>query len=303
MNPVARSGKARKQCEKILSLLKKRNIDFEFKWTQRPYDATGLASLAVKRKFPTVVAVGGDGTICEVITGLFSNNEKGIKPKLGVLHIGTSPDFNKYHQIPVELEAAIRVLLQGRSRLIDIGKIRYCSEPEGKNEITSYFASNVNVGLGPQIAKKANSRYRRYLGDFLGTLTATLISLAGFKKMKLNISIDDKQQEFNKLINLTVGKDPYLASGMRIFSQIEPDNGKMYILSIEQTSWMAVLSNIPKLYRGNFLDYAGARINYAKEIEIDYSAQYPLIEFDGDVKGYLPAKIEVLPQALEIIVA
>ena len=233
---------------------------------------------------------------------MFKNNELGSKPKVGILHIGTSPDFNKYHNIPTKLEDAVTVLIEGKTNIIDIGKITYYSDPAREKEIVSYFASNVNIGLGPQIAKKANSRYRKYLGDFLGTLSATFISFLNFKEMNVHIKIDGKNMHIEQLINLTIGKDPYLASGMRIFAQIKADDGKMYILSIRKTSRFNFLSSIPKFYTGNFLDYKGADINYAKTVEIDYCRSYPLIEFDGDVKGYLPAKIEVLHKSLEVIV-
>ncbi len=303
MNPNAHSKKAGQSCEKIISLLKKMKVDFGYRYTQRAGDAIVFAKDAAKQRAQAVVAVGGDGTICEVINGLFAENAKTTKPKLGVLHVGTSPDFNKNHGIPIGIEDAIKALLQGKTKLIDIGKITYFSGPYGKEESTAYFASNVNVGLGPLVAKKANSRYRRYLGDVLGTLSATLISLIGFKTMSLSINADGKKEDFTRLINLTVGKDPYLASGMRVFNKILADDARMYVLSIQKKSWIALLSSIPKLYLGNFLEYAGAKITYARKIDIGCSLEYPLVEFDGDVKGYLPACIEVLPEALEVIVA
>lgn len=302
MNPAAYSGRAGKQYKKIISEFKKRDIAFESKWTQAPSDAINLAKEAKKQNCTTVVAVGGDGTICEVISGLFDTNEIGAKPKLGVLHVGTSPDFNRYHKIPTNIEDAIQILLQGKTKLIDIGKITYYPDPNREKETVSYFASNVNVGLGPQIAKRANSRYRKYLGDFLGTLSATLTSVLGFRPMDLYVKIDGKEMQFKQLINLTIGKDPYLASGMRVPSQIKPDDTRMYVLSIKKTSWINLFSSIPKLYLGNFLDYKGADISYAEKIEIDYNQKYPWIEFDGDIKGYLPAKIEIMHKALEIIV-
>jgi YegS/Rv2252/BmrU family lipid kinase len=301
INPTAHSGRAYIQGKKIISILKNKNIDFDFTWTKRKTDAIEIATMIIKEKYNTVVACGGDGTICEIISGLFKNNELGPKPKLGVLHIGTSPDFNKYHCIPTKLEEAIDTLLRGKTKSIDIGKITYYSEPQRKNKTIAYFASNVNVGLGPLIAARANARYRKYLGDTLGTLSAMLISLIGFKKFNLQIALDGKEQNFNRLINLTVGKDPYLASGMRILTLIKPDDARLYVLSIEHTTWKTLLSSLFKLYVGNFLSYPGAKLEYAKQVKIDLCQEYPLIEFDGDVKGYLPATIEILPKALEII--
>ena len=301
LNSTARSGKAQKDCERIISILNNKKIDFDFTWTKKKADAIDIASKACGDNHKIVVAVGGDGTICEVISGLFRNNETSPKPKLGVLHIGTSPDFNKYHNIPLKLEEAIDTLLQGKTKLIDIGKITHFSDEQRNKEVTSYFGSNVNVGLGPLIAGRANSRYRKFLGDTLGTLTAMLVSLMGFKKMDLHISIDEQDQYFKNLINLTVGKDPYLASGMRVLSPIRPDDARLYVLSMTLTSWMDFLTNINKLYKGNFLDYKGASLTYGTEIKINLNSQYPLVEFDGDVKGYLPATIKVIPKALELI--
>ncbi|HOX53832.1 MAG: diacylglycerol kinase family protein [Candidatus Omnitrophica bacterium] len=300
INPTAHNGDAAKQSNKIISILKNKNIDFDLKYTQRKFHAIDIAKY-YRKDYETIVAVGGDGTIAEVITGLLIDNETGAKAKLGVIHVGTSPDFNKYHRIPTKIDEAIKTILKGKTKLIDIGKITYFSEPNSKEKTVSYFASNVNIGLGPLIAGKANSRFRKYLGDFLGTLTAFLVSLASLKKFNLEIDIDGQANQFSRLINLTVGKDPFLASGMRVFSKIRPDDGKLYIFSAAITSSLRFLANIPKLYCGDFLRYDGAKINYGQKVKINYCQNYPQVEFDGDVKGYLPAMVEVIPKALEVI--
>jgi len=310
-NPIARQGRCKKKWKKILSLLRKKKVSFEYRITQKPTDAVDFSFQAVNDGWETIVAVGGDGTVCEVITGLFMAGKSYLRPKLGVIHVGTSPDFNRYHQIPTKIEEVIEVLLGGKTKLIDIGKIVYLNKNEGVslNKLDAhpekrffYFASNVNIGLGPRIASRANGRYRKFLGDFLGTLSATLISLINFKEMNLFIKIDERSFKFSKLINLTIGKDPFLASGMRVFSQIKPDDSRLYILPIEKTSVISLLFNIPRIYWGNFLKYRGAQLIYGKGVEIEYNPDYPEIEFDGDVRGYLPAKVEVLPKALEIVV-
>ncbi len=299
MNPSSGSGRGRRVCERILSVFNNKELEFDYKITQGPEEATFISAKAIKHNWDVVVAVGGDGTICEVISGFFSNGLSSHNAKLGVLHVGTSPDFNRYHNIPLNLDRAIDVLSQGKSKLIDIGKITFTKKPA--ESAISYFGSNVNVGLGPLIATKANSRYRKYLGDFLGTLSASVISLINFKGIDLKIKIDGQKVDFEKLINLTVGKDPYLASGMRIFSDIAPDDGRLYILSIKKASFISLIANIYKLYIGDFLKVKGTCIEYGKEVEIDCDTQNIFVEFDGDVRGYLPARIEVIPKALEVI--
>ena len=301
INPTAGSGKTKKQYPKIFKLLKKRGIDFDFALTQRKNDAIKLSFYAADKGYGTLVSVGGDGTICEVITGIFLARENKIRPKLAILHTGTSPDFNRYHNIPTKLHGAIRALAAGRTELIDVGKISYCKDADQNINEVAFFVSNVNIGLGPLIAAKANNRYRRYLGDFLGTLVASISSAAFFKGMDLIVKIDGFQVPVKNSLNFTIGKDPYLASGMRVFSDIKCDDGRFYILDIKKENFIKLLFNIPKLYNGDFLSYKGSSLSHAKNIEIAFCKKYPLVEFDGDVRGYLPVRIEVLYRALEII--
>ena len=298
-NPTSRQGKSRRNFDEIISILKAKNIDFEYVLTTRKDEAIVLAKSVSKQDFDVVVPVGGDGTICEVITGLMSQQET-ERPKMGILHIGTSPDFNRYHNLPVKIEEAIEVLLNGKSKKIDIGKIIH-RDMEKINEITSYFGSSVNIGLGPSIASKSNGRYREYLGDFLGTLSSTLVSLANYKPMGLKLKIDGEENNLRDVFNLTVGKDPYLASGMRVPIEVEEDNGRMYMLSIQGKHKLPVIANLWRLYAGNILDYSGARLLHCKKVEVQ-GEKAERLEFDGDFRGYLPAKIEVLPKSLEILI-
>jgi YegS/Rv2252/BmrU family lipid kinase len=295
-NPTSRSGKSKKDFERILSGFNNRTANFDYVLTSKKDDAIELAKNA--RGFDSVVALGGDGTICEVITGLMHQPET-IRPKFGVVHIGTSPDFNRYHNLPVDIDGALDILLNGKTRKIDIGKISHLGLNKERPMI-SYFGSSVNIGLGPEIASKSNGRYRKYLGDFLGTLASTLVSLSRFKSMELNLMVDDKPLELRKVFNLTIGKDPYLASGMRIPIEMQPMDERLYVLSIKGKSKISVLSNLWRLYCGNILDYGEASLKYCKSAEV--SSKNLKIEFDGDFRGYTPARIEVLPKALELIV-
>lgn len=298
-NPTSRQGRSKKDFKKIVSILKDKNMDFDYVLTSKKDEAIDLARYINKTNFDTVVPVGGDGTICEVITGLMSQQEV-KRPTIGVLHIGTSPDFNRYHNIPTKIEEAIDVLLKRKTKIIDIGKITHRNIIDEKETI-SYFGSSVNIGLGPLIASKSNGRYRKYLGDFLGTLSSTFVSLVSYKPTDLKLKIDGEDINLGNVFNLTVGKDPYLASGMRVPVEVEEDDGRMYLLSIQGKNKLELIANLWRLYAGNILDYPGADFRYCKEVEI-FGKKDERLEFDGDFRGYLPAKIEVLPKSLELIV-
>ncbi len=265
-NPTSRQGKSKDDFRKIVSILESKKVDFEYVLTTRKDEAIDLASSISKNIFDVVVPVGGDGTICEVITGLMFQPRR-VRPIMGALHIGTSPDFNRYHQIPNRIEEAIEVLLSGKTKEIDIGKVTH-RDLENKKNIISYFGSSVNIGLGPSIASKSNGRYRKYLGDFLGTLSSTMISLAGFNPINLRLDVDGEVIDLENIFNLTVGKDPYLASGMRIPIEMAEDNGRIYLLSIQGRYKIPLVGNLWRLYAGNILDYSGAKLMSCKKVEV-----------------------------------
>ena len=298
-NPTSRQGKSKKDFEKIISILNSKRADFRYVLTTRKDEAIDSANSVTKKNFDVVVPVGGDGTICEVITGLMLQQER-FRPMMGALHVGTSPDFNRYHNLPNKIEEAIEVLINGKTRYIDIGKVTH-RDLRKERDITSYFGSSVNMGLGPSIASKSNGRYREYLGDFLGTLSATIVSLVDFKPIDLNLRVDGKNIDLENIFNLTVGKDPYLASGMRVPIEIPENNGKMYLLSIQGKHKIPLVANLWRLYAGNILDYSKAKLLSCREVEVQGTGNEKL-EFDGDFRGYLPAKIEVIPRTLEILV-
>jgi YegS/Rv2252/BmrU family lipid kinase len=299
MNPTCRSGRGQWYFERIIFSFRALG-ETEFHYTSGYEDATRACSAAIDDGYDVIVAVGGDGTINEVLNGFFYGGDKGDKAALGVVHVGTSPDFNKYHKIPTDVDEAIKAIGAGKTREIDLGRIDF-TDINGE-KVVRYFASNANVGLGPLVANKANSRHRKYLGDFLGTLVATMGSLMRFKPVCLSARINGKAVvELDDLINLTIGKDPYIASGMRVFHDIAPDDGNLYMLGVENKGILSLLVRIPDLYIGNFLKYKGASLQYIEEISLE-SDDALMVEFDGDVRGGLPAAISVAPKAMKVIV-
>lgn len=298
-NPTARSGRSKKDFKKILKVFQQNGVKYKYTITQKENQAIEIAKSITKDKASVVVAAGGDGTIGEVVTGLMYQ-DKAKRPILGALHIGTSPDFPRYHGIPINTERATEFLLQTQPVKVDVGQVIHWGVNK-KERVKSYFGCNVNIGLGPNIASKSNDRYRKYLGDFLGTLCATLVSLKQHSSENtVNLKLNNQETKLKNIINLTVGKDPFLASGMRVPVDIPANDGKFYCMSLQAESKAKLLTQLPRLYRGNILNYEGAELFRAEEVIVD-SEDLTRIEFDGDVRGCLPATIKVLPQAIKLL--
>lgn len=299
-NPTSRSGRSEKDFLKVEDEFRKRGLEFRSVKTERKDHAIDLAfDGAASGEHDVIVPIGGDGTICEAITGMMRYCENGDNPvKLGVVHIGTSPDFNRYHHIPTGVVQQVDVIDKGLSRLVDIGKASYTGL-DGNEEV-SYFGSSVNLGLGSDIASRSNSRYRKYLGDTMGTLLSTLVSLANYRRSDVNAVIDDETYSIRDMINLTVGKDPHIASGMKVPIVMKEDNGEMYCLTVSSSSKLSLILNLWRLYKGDIRDYKGAGLRYCRKIEVR-SNRNNKVEFDGDHRGFLPVKVEIIQKALEVI--
>ena len=106
---------------------------------------------------------------------------------------------------------------------------------------------------------------------------------------------------FDELINLTVGKNPFIASGMKVFSDIKPDDGRVAVLVVQRFSFLPLLANLPRLYGGTFLDHENVTVTYAQEVDIFYDREHPEVEFDGDPKGFLPARIDLISRGMEVM--
>lgn len=298
-NPSARSGRNKKTFREVIRQLKKGGQEFEVTATKRKDHATEIAQNITKDDAPIIVAAGGDGTLCEVLTGIMHHpSEK--RPVLAGLHIGTSGDFAKHHNIPTQAEDFVNFLTtKSAPKKIDLGKIEYRALKKNKTK-TAYFSCNANIGLGPKIASKPGNRLRAYLGNYMGTALSTLISLKQHQPSDVSIKKDGKRAKLKNLHNLTIGKNPYLASGMRIPYEFPCDNGKFYCFSMQCPSKLKLLFQLWRLYWGNILDFKGASLQQGKKITIK-SDDSTWIEFDGDVRGRLPATIEIIPRAIKLL--
>ena len=210
-NPSSNNFQSKKKIANYMKLLNKKKIDFDHAFTLKRYDGTHITKKALASGYNTIVAVGGDGTINEVINGFFDNFGNAHNALLGILYSGTSPDFCKYHQLPLIPEKAIDHLLRSNVKKIDVGFMK------DHNNNLRYFSCSTNLGLGVNVASRANI-YRKYLGDFAGTLLASVISILTYKPFSCTLSHNGKICDLKDVFNITIAKNPYLASGMKFNS-------------------------------------------------------------------------------------
>ncbi|MCX6344155.1 MAG: diacylglycerol kinase family protein [Armatimonadetes bacterium] len=292
MNPGSRSGKGQRLWRIWESGLTRTNIDFTCVST----DGMGRAmELARSADFDVVVAVGGDGTINEILDGVIQSGNPNLQ--MGVLYSGTSPDFCKFHGIPIEPDQAVNALLSGRNRKVDVARITY--HDERGRQITAHYGCSCNIGMGASVARFAN-KWRRYLGDSLGTGAGVIYTLAKNARVDIDLNIDGNICCLPGVNNLTIAKNPYIASGLKLALDISADDGKLCVFAMHGQGRMGVIRLLPKFYSGSVTGAKGMFLQECRSVTVT-SKESTEIEFDGDPRGYLPVSIEILPQALTLI--
>lgn len=298
MNPSSRSFRSRFQWPDIFDGLRRRAVGFDFALTEKDGDTAGLVRQAIGRGFDTIVAVGGDGTINDVINGLFEDGSDRAGAALGVLYTGTSPDFCRNHGIPLDLESAMDLLISGIPRNIDVCRISHSLEAGGP-PVTRYFTCCANFGLGATVARGANSGLRKTWGDLPGTLISLISAIARHDAPTFRVQLDGKEFHLPKLHNLFIGKSRLVASGIRLDLDIRPDDGLVYVLPLSGISRLRLFSLLPRAYTGSLPRLFPP--HFARQVEILAWGDAPEVEYDGDPRGFLPAVIRVVPRSLPLI--
>jgi diacylglycerol kinase family enzyme len=294
-NPGSRSRRGRRIAEEYCRLLRARGVPFETAETKTLADAETLTRRAIEGGADPVVAVGGDGTINRVLRGFFDGNGRPGKARMGVLYAGTSPDFCRYHGIPTEPGAAVDLLLDGEAAPVDVARL---TSDGGR---AAYFASSANVGLGAGIARRAN-RNRRWLGDFLGTLSATVATIVATRPSLYRLTIDGRDETAEKVLNVTIGKNPLLASGLKLDVDGRPDDGRLYCFVVSGISRAGLVTRLPGFYSGAAASSGRFALREGVTTVRIASLSGPAeCECDGDPEGGLPIEVTVLPRALLLI--
>ena len=295
-NPASRQKKSKSLIEQYQILLKDKGIDFDCGYTSSLHDAETLTQKAVTDGYNVVVAIGGDGTINRVINGLMKSKVKDVK--LAVLYSGTSPDFCFFHGIPINPIEAVETLINEKDEKIDICQIQ--QHDQSQNKEISYFSCSANIGIGSYVAERAN-RYRKYFGDFFSTFFATVVSIFTYKQKAVVLS---NTRVLDKVFNISIGKNSYLASGLKLDIDVTASNGKFYVFAIYGIGKWKLLTLLPKIYSGKITQNSSLYMKILQEpIEIKslVDQQEISVEFDGDPSLFCPAKISIIPQSINLI--
>jgi diacylglycerol kinase (ATP) len=290
-NLNAGRGGVAKCLPEVERLLAERGLEYEVSRTEGPGHATLLTKEALERGRQLIVAVGGDGTIHEVVNGLIEDDKAvNTEARFGVVAAGTGSDFIKTFGIPSSPSHAVVHLDGHESFPIDIGKITF--REDGK-EVVRYFANIAEVGLGARVVERA-ARLPRFLGPTVYFFSFWL-SLARHRSADVKVDLMTRTYE-GRMNNMVVANGQFFGGGMKIAPKAAPTDGVLDI-QIEHAGKREAIAVMPKVYKGEHVPHP--KILEAKRVEASIESNPPLlVEADGEVLGYTPARFELLREAI-----
>lgn len=281
VNPVASGANIKKIGPEITDFFKQNQTSTSVDYTTKPHEATNLAKAAADQDFDAIIAVGGDGTVNEVVNGIVNS-----KAVLGIIPTGSANDFAKELNLPTSIADACQAILDANTRKIDVGKVN-----------DRYFINVAGVGLDAQVSEKANKTPVRARGLVQYVIALSRVLLNSHPK-EFNLSLDGKARRIKAWL-ISIGNGKQFGGGMKILPTADVSDGLFDICVIKDIKKWAVIYYLPLVIQGKHLKLPDVAVYRAKEVEI--SCLGCLGHADGEIMRGDLFKFVLLPQALEVI--
>jgi YegS/Rv2252/BmrU family lipid kinase len=304
VNPAAGRGTALQRWFDLRAQLARLEIKLAEHLTSRAGEATEVTRDAIIRGIARVVAVGGDGTLGEVVNGYLDESGRAVNPDatIGLLPNGTGSDFSRSLGFR-STRQALRALAVGSTRLIDAIHIVFTSA-EGAQ--LSRFGINVaSFGLGGETVAQVNN-WRGSLPSWVGGrarfVAAAIRALSHYKNTPVSIELDQNRRITVESNLIVVANGRFAGGGMMFAPHAELDDGLLDVILTDGITRLGIIMELRRIGSGEHLK--NPRVSETRAKEILVSTETPLaIEIDGEMSGYTPARLTLLPSTVRFAVA
>ncbi len=298
VNPNAGKRKGKKDWNIISSLLKEADIRYKAVFTQSPGHAIDISVSHIEEGYKKLIVVGGDGTMNEVVNGIFSQKRyPTTEISLGMITVGTGNDWGRMFNIPGKYPEAISLIKKNKSFIQDAGVVRYY---HGQVQNSRYFVNIAGIGFDAMVVSKTNKMKEAGAGGSWSYLKSIIISLIKYHHTAIKISIDNREIR-NDVFNISIGICKYNGGGMMQLPDAIPDDGLFDITLINKIKKHDVIFNLRRLYDGTITKHPMVETYKGKFITIDSEPAIHL-ETDGESLGNSPFTFEIIPRSIKVIV-
>ncbi|MGL4364190.1 MAG: diacylglycerol/lipid kinase family protein [Bacteroidales bacterium] len=299
VNPKAGRGHGLQDWPTISNRLNLNGIDFTCVFTEKKFHAVELTVKAINDGFRKIIIVGGDGTVNEVVNGLFI--QKKVEPKeitISVVPVGTGNDWVRMLGIPRTYIDAVESIKYERTILQDVGKITF---EESRVRQVRYMANVAGIAFDAMVNRAFNQlKAAGKRGKNLYLLSA-LLTLFRYKSKRFIVHVDNKLLFDGKLFSGVIGVGKYNGGGMLQMPAAIMNDGLMDITLIRKMSFYRFATNFKRLYSGTIYDFYKVIATQGKQLRI---VSYPTspIEIDGEAYGYSPFEFDIIPHCIKVVV-
>lgn len=308
VNPRSANGATGKQFDQIAAAVRSSVGEHAHAFTERPMHAAELARKAIDAGHDLVIAVGGDGTINEVVNGFFHDLKVGDAPRainplasLAVVPRGTGGDFRKTIGLDDKLHASAEKL-KAAPRRLDVGLVE--SSDEAGRPTMRLFVNVADAGLGGEVVQIAN-RSSKLLGGKLTFKLASTRALIGWKDHRVRFSIDGGAPEEATITGFNVANGRYFGGGMMVAPDARLDDGLFDVVIWSGFGLIDFVTKSKEIYNGTHVKLPGTRVLRASKVKVEPAeprgARPVRLDLDGEAGGICPATFTVLPGVIGLV--
>ena len=297
LNPHAGGGKGAHDQKIIEQLLRNSGILFKLSISQYPWHAIELTRKLVDEGATHLIVAGGDGTLNEVVNGIFLAGLQGQgEITLGMLPVGTGNDWIKTFGIPDHYQKAIDIIRANRTVKQDVGEITCLMDGQTTNR---YFVNIAGFGFDALVAKNANDLKFKGITGIRVYIQSLLSGYLNYKSRNTKIIIDETEMEVN-LFSASIGIGKFNGGGMMQVPEANPLQGLFHVTVIRKIGIWGILTNFKGLYSGDFVRDRRVSTHAGQNIQI--SSDLPLPgESDGETLGAGSFTVAMIPHRLRVI--
>ncbi len=301
VNPRAGSGTTMTEWLPAEKMLEQEHVPYVTALTDHKNHAVTLAHDAAAEGYRRIAAVGGDGSLHEVLNGICSYcAESGTAPEefyLAVVPIGSGNDWIKSCKVPNELESVIKLIVAQSFGWMDI--VRAVS----KGGKISYVANGAGIGFDSHVCERVNMQKERGMRARMIYLKALRYTLFHLKPIRIVVREDGVAVFAGEAYSMAIGNGPWSGGGMRQVPLAANDDGQLDYMIVPKSNLLKLAKEVPRLFSGtaneSSLIYSGRcrslRITPLDEVSSD------IVEFDGEIEGQLPLELEITGAKIHVL--
>ena len=317
VNVFAASRKAGSIWKKAAVKLENAGVDYRARFTGGKYNAAELSRIAASEGYRNFIAVGGDGTIHDVLNGIaeyvFGSASDGARLSdftLAVIPVGSGNDWVKSAGAARTVDSAVELIKDGYVGKQDVVKVSIFESSaeavQGENPVVeSYMANIAGVGLDARVCEIVNRKKERgYRGKQL-YVSALAYCIGHRVPVRAKVICDGEEVFYGKYLSMAFGIGRFSGGGMRQTSLAMMDDGLLDVVVIPDISLWTIAKKVPHLFTGTFHEVdvlTQARCRSVLVLPESGSDAEP-VEVDGEVIGRAPVRMDILEDQLNIVIS